>query len=69
MPDEGRGGRKAVKVAVAKKKAAAPSSSKRPPTPPASSPPAGDDTEVFFDLGSLSPKRKRKAAEGEAEDE
>ena len=61
--------KKVVKAAVAKKKAAAPSPSKRSPTPPASPPPAGDDTEVFFDLGSLSPRRKRKAAEEETEDE
>ena len=59
----------AVKATVAKKKATASSSSKRPRTPPASPPPADVDTEVVFDLGSLSPRRKRKAAEEEAEDE
>lgn len=57
---------KAVKVAVVNKKAATPSPSKRLRTPPASPPPAGDDTEVFFDLGSLSPRRKRKSVEIEA---
>ena len=61
--------KKLVTAAVTKKKATATSSSKRPRTPPASPPPADVDTEVVFDLGSLSPRRKRKATEEEAEDE
>ena len=61
--------KKVVKAAVAKRKATASSSSKRPRAPPASPPPADDDTEVFFNFWSLSPRRKRKAAEEEAEDE
>nr|XP_040249510.1 translation initiation factor IF-2-like [Aegilops tauschii subsp. strangulata] len=61
--------KKVVKAAVAKRKATASSSSKRPRTPPASPPLVDVDTEVIFDLGSLSPRRKRKAAEEEAEDE
>ena len=61
--------KKAAKTAVAKKKATASSSSKRCRTPSPSPPPADVDTEVVFDLGSLSPRRKRKAAEEEVEDE
>ena len=34
-----------------------------------SPPPANVETEVFFDLGSLSPRRKRKASKEEVEDE
>ena len=60
--------RKLVKAAVAKKKATA-SSSKRVRTPPSSPPPADIDAEVIFDFGSLGPRRKRKAAEEEVEDE
>ena len=58
-----------AKTMVAKKKATASSSSKRRRTPSPSPPPADVDTEVVFDLGSLSPRRKRKAAEEEVEDE
>ena len=61
--------KKLVKAAVAKKKATASSSSKRPRTPSASPPPADVDAEVVFDFGSLSPRRKRKTAEEEVEDE
>ena len=61
--------KKVVKAAVAKRKATASSLSKRPRTPPASPPPADVDTEVVFDLGSFSPRRKRKATEEEVEDE
>ena len=61
--------RKLVKAAVAKKKATASSSSKRSLTPSASPPPEDVDAEVVFDFGSLSPRRKRKAAEEEVEDE
>ena len=61
--------KKSVKAAVAKEKASASSSSKRVQTPPSSPPPAGVDAEVTFDFGSLSPRRKRKAAEEEVEDE
>ena len=59
--------KKVVKATVAKRKTTTSSSSKRPRTPPASPLPADVDTEVVFDLGSLSPRRKRKAAEEEAE--
>ena len=61
--------KKMAKTVVAKKKAAAYSSSKRPRTPPASPPPTDVDTEVVFDFGSLSPRRKRRAVGEEAEDE
>ena len=61
--------RKLVKAAVAKKRAIASSSSKRVQTPPSSPPPANVDAEVVFDFGSLSPRRKGKAAEEEVEDE
>ena len=60
--------KKPAKAAV-KKKTAAPSSSMRVQTPPPSPPPADVDTEVTFDYGSLSPRRKRKTAEEEADDE
>ena len=60
---------KSVKATVAKEKASASSSSKRVQTPPSSPPPADIDMEVTFDFGSLSPRRKRKAAEEEVEDE
>ena len=61
--------KKVVKAAVAKKKATASSLPKRPRTPSASPPPADVNAEVVFDFGSLSPRRKRKAAEEEVEDE
>ena len=61
--------KKLVKAAVAKGKASPSSSSKRVQTPPSSPPPADVDAEVTFDFGSLSPRRKRKAAEEEVEDE
>ena len=65
--------KKSVKAAVAKEKASASSSSKRVQTPPSSPPPADVnadvDAEVTFDFGSLNPRRKRKAAEEEVEDE
>ena len=57
--------KKVVKAALAKKKASASSSSKRVQTPPSSLPPADANAEVTFDFGSLSPRRKRKAAEEE----
>ena len=60
--------KKPAKAAV-KKKTAAPSSSTRVQTPPPSPPPADVDTEVTFDYGSLSLRRKRKTAEEEADDE
>ena len=55
--------------AAEKKKTTAPSSSGRAQTPP-SSPPLEDidsdvGAEVAFDLGPLSPKRKRKVVEEE----
>ena len=58
--------RKSTKVAE-KKKAAAPSPSRRARTPLPPSPPPADvdlegDMELPFDLGPLSPKRKRKTA-------
>ena len=59
--------KKPAKAAV-KKKTAAPSSSKRVQTPPPSPPPTDVNTEVTFDYGSLSPRRKRKTAEEEADD-
>jgi len=61
--------KKSAKAAVAKEKASASSSSKCVQTPPSSPPPADIDAEVIFDIGSLSPRRKRKAAEEEVEDE
>jgi hypothetical protein len=61
--------KKLVKVAVATKKANASSSSKRPWTPSTSPPPADVNTGIAFDFGSLSPRRKRKGAEEEVEDE
>ena len=61
--------RKLVKAVVAKKKATTSSSFKRGQTPPSSPPPEDVDAEVIFDFGSLSPRRKRKAAEEEVEDE
>ena len=61
--------RKLVRAAVAKKKAVASSASKRVQTPPSSPPPADVDAEVVFDFGPLSPRRKRKAAEEEVEEE
>ena len=60
--------KKPAKAAV-KKKTAAPSSSARAQTPPPSPPPANVDMEVTFDYGSLSPRRKRKTTEEEADDE
>ena len=60
--------KKSAKAAV-KKKTAAPSSSTRVQTPPPSPSPANVDTEVTFDYGSLSPRRKRKTTEEEADDE
>ena len=61
--------KKVVKAAVAKKKATASSSSKRCRTPSPSPPPADVDTEVVFDFGSLSPRRKRKTVVEEVEQE
>ena len=61
--------KKAVKTAVAKKKAAASSSSKQRRTPSPSPAPSDGTSEVNFDLGSFSPKRKRRLVEEEAEDE
>ena len=60
--------KKLVKAAV-KKKTAATSSPTRVQTPPPSPPPADVDAEVTFDYGSLSPRRKRKTAEEEADNE
>ena len=60
--------RKVVKTAMSKK-ATASSSSKRRWTPSPSPPPTDVDTEVVFDLGSLSPRRKRKPVEEEVENE
>nr|XP_020147912.1 non-muscle caldesmon-like [Aegilops tauschii subsp. strangulata] len=61
--------KKAVKTVVEKKKAAASSSSKRRRTPSPSPPPLDGTSEDNFDLGSFSPKRKRRLVEEEAEDE
>ena len=61
--------KKVVKGATAKKKASASSSSKHTQTPPSSPPLADADAGVSFDFGSLSPRRKRKAAEEEVDDE
>lgn len=58
-----------TRAAVAKKKATASSSSKLYRTPSPSPPPANAGTEVAFDFPSLSPRRKRKAAEEEVEDQ
>ena len=60
--------------AAEKKEATAPSSSKRAQTPPPSPLPLANvdsegDAEFPFDLGPLSPKRKRKAAEQEETDD
>ena len=60
--------KKVVTAAVAKRKSTASSSSKHRRTPSPSPPPADVNMEVVFDLGSLSPRRKRKAAEEEVED-
>ena len=61
--------KKAAKTTVAKKKVTASSSSKHRRTPSPSPPHADVDPEVAFDLGSISPRRKKRAAEEEAEDE
>ena len=62
---------KRLTKATEKKKITTPSSSGRAQTP--SPPPAGvdsdDDVELPFDLGPLSPKRKRKAVEEEGVDD
>ena len=57
------------KTTVAKKKTTASSSSKCYRTPSPSPPPANAGMEGAFDFSSLSPRRKRKAAEEEVEDE
>ena len=54
---------------MAKKRAFASSSPKRAQTPPSYPPLADADAGVTFDFGSLSPRRKRKTAEEEADDE
>ena len=58
---------------AAEKKTTTPSSSGRAQTPPSSPPPADVDSdvdaEVTFDLGPLSPKRKRKVVEEEEIDD
>ena len=60
---------KRLTKAAEKKKTTTPSSSGRAQTPPSSPPPADVDSdvdaEVTFDLGPLSPKRKRKVVEEE----
>ena len=61
--------KKAAKATMAKKKATASSLSKCSRTPLPCPPPTDVDTEVIFDFGSLNPRRKRKAAEEEVEDE
>ena len=60
--------------AAEKQKAIAPSSSGRAQTPPPPSPPlagvdSDDDVEFPFDLGPLSPERKRKLVEEEETDD
>ena len=64
---------KRLTKAAEKKKTTAPSSSGRAQTPPSLPPPADVasdvDAEVTFDLGPLSPKRKRKVAEEEEIDD
>ena len=65
---------KRLTKAAEKKKTTAPSSSGRTQTPlPPSPPPAGvdsdDDVELPFDLGPLSPERKRKLVEEEEMDD
>ena len=66
-------GAKRLTKAAEKKKTIAPSSSGRAQTPPSSPPPADVDSdvdaEVTFDLGPLSPKRKRKVVEEEEVDD
>nr|XP_020191625.1 uncharacterized protein CG45076-like [Aegilops tauschii subsp. strangulata] len=61
--------KKMVKAAVAKKTVTASSSSKRCWSSSPSPPPSDSTLEAEFDLGSFSPKRKRKPVEGEVEDE
>ena len=64
---------KRLTKAAEKKKTTAPSSSGRAQTPLSSPPPADVDSDVdagvTFDLGPLSPKRKRKTAEEEEVDD
>ena len=60
--------KKVVKTATVRKKASASSPPRRTQTPPSSPPPADADAGVTFDYGSLSPRRKMKAAEEEADD-
>ena len=64
---------KRLTKAAEKKKTIAPSSSGRAQTPPSSPPPADVDldvdVEVTFDLGPLSPERKRKLVEEEETDD
>ena len=60
---------KTAKPATTKKTAAASSSSKRRRSPSPSPPPSDSTLEAEFDLGSFSPKRKRKPVEEEVEDE
>ena len=57
------------KAAVAKKKTTTSSSSKRYRTPSPPPPPANAGTKVTLDFSSLGPRRKRKAAKEEVEDE
>ena len=61
--------RKTTKAAVAKRTVTFSSSSKRRQTLSPSPPPSDSTLEVEFDLGSFSPKRKRKPVEEEVEDE
>nr|XP_020172501.1 MICAL-like protein 1 [Aegilops tauschii subsp. strangulata] len=60
--------KKTVKATVTKKTATASSSSKRRQTLSPSPPPSDSTLEAEFDLGSFSPKRKRKPVEEEVED-
>ena len=65
---------KRLTKAAEKKKTTAPSSSGRAQTPPPPSPPpagvdSDDDVELPFDLGPLSPERKRKLVEEEETDD
>ena len=65
---------KRLTKAAEKKKTTAPSSSGRTQTPPPPSPPpagvdSDDDVELPFDLGPLSPERKRKLVEEEETDD
>ena len=64
---------KRMTKAAEKKKTTGPSSSGRAQIPPSSPPPADVDpdvdAEVTFDLGPLSPKRKRKVVEEEEVDD